>query len=164
MYFLADLQLRIFFQLLIATFLGGLLGLEREYKKKEAGLRTYALVSLASCLFTITAFGSFQKLLGFSGISFDPARVINAVATGLGFIGAGIIIYRGFHIEGLTTAAGIWIAGAIGVAVGAQLYWPAIFATILTILVLAGLRLVEKKVFKKNFQIPSKEQLKSNSF
>lgn len=147
------LQLRILFQLFLALLLGGLLGLEREYKKREAGLRTYALVSLGAALFTIVALESFKKFEGLIGVSFDPSRVINAVAIGIGFIGAGIIIYRRFHIEGLTTAAGLWVAGAIGVAVGSEFYWAAVLTVLLAIIVLAGLHWIEKKIFKKNSQI-----------
>ena len=161
MMFLEDLQLRIFFQLLLAILLGGLLGLEREYKKREAGLRTYALVSLGAALFTIVAFENFKRFTEISGISFDPGRIVNAIAIGIGFIGAGIIIYRRFHIEGLTTAAGLWIAGAIGVAVGSQFYWLATFATLLAILVLSGLHFLERKTFKKELREESESTFRS---
>jgi putative Mg2+ transporter-C (MgtC) family protein len=148
---LADLQLRIFFQLLLALLLGGILGLEREYKKREAGLRTYALVSLGSALFTIIAFESFNILGGKEGLNFDPARIVQAIAIGIGFLGGGIIIYRRFHIEGVTTAAGLWIAAGVGIAVGAQFYWPAILTTLLTVSILIGFYWIEKKFFWKKF-------------
>lgn len=144
------LQLRILFQLFLAVLLGGILGLEREYRKKEAGLRTYALVSLGAALFTIVGLENFKNFTGLLGVSFDPSRVINAVAVGVGFIGAGIIIYRGFHIEGLTTAAGLWVAGAIGVAVGSRFYFAAILTVLFALLVLAGLHLIERKALKKD--------------
>jgi putative Mg2+ transporter-C (MgtC) family protein len=144
-------NLQIFFQLILATLLGGAVGLEREYKRKEAGLRTYALVCLSSCLFAIIAFEVFQFFLGQAGTPLDPLRVIQAVATGIGFIGAGLIIFREKHIEGLTTAAGLWVVAAIGVAIGAKLYLAAIFATFLAIGILAGLRLLEEKVFNKTY-------------
>lgn len=142
----------IIFQLLLATLLGGLLGLEREHKRKEAGLRTYALVSLGAALFTIVGFESFFIFSEKTGLSFDPSRVIAAVIMGVGFIGAGLIIYRQFHVEGLTTAAGLWIAAAIGVSVGVKLYSLAIFGSLLAIGILAGLRLVEEKIFGKTHQ------------
>lgn len=145
----ASSQFQTFIQLLIAMILGGILGLERELRRKEAGLRTYALVSLGSALFTIIGLASFQQFITKSGVSFDPSRVINAVATGIGFIGAGIIMHKGSHIEGLTTAAGLWLASAIGVAVGAGLQWTAFYATILGVIILSGLRLAEEKVLKK---------------
>lgn len=142
-------QIQIIFQLILAVLLGGVVGLEREYKRKEAGLRTYILVSLGSALFTIVAFEVFQSFLGKSGANLDPLRVVQAVAMGIGFIGAGLIIFREKHVEGLTTAAGLWVVAAIGIAVGAKLYFPAIFVTFLAIGILAGLRLLEEKIFGK---------------
>jgi len=132
--------MELFFQLVLAAVLGGLLGLEREYKKKGAGLRTYALVALGAATFTIISFSSV-----FSG---DPLRVVQAVALGIGFIGGGLIIRRHFYVEGLTTAAGLWVVAGIGLAVGAKLYSPAVFITFLAIGILAGLRLIEEKFFK----------------
>ncbi len=143
------MELETFFQLLLAVLLGGIIGLEREYKRKEAGLRTYILISLGSALFTIVAFKIFHSFLGRPELSLDLLRIIQAVAIGIGFIGAGLIIFRETHIEGLTTAAGLWVVAAIGIAVGTKLYFPAIFATFLTIGILAGLRLLEEKVFDK---------------
>ncbi|MCD6410542.1 MgtC/SapB family protein [bacterium] len=135
-------------QLLLAAVLGGILGLEREYGKKEAGLRTYMLVATGSALFTIIAR---EFVLGFSkvpGISLDPLRAIQAIAIGIGFIGSGLIIFRRDHIEGLTTAAGLWLVAAIGVAVGFKLYILASFATLVGVLTLTGLYLIEKIIFR----------------
>jgi putative Mg2+ transporter-C (MgtC) family protein len=143
-------QIQIFLQLLLAAILGGLVGLERGYKRKEAGLRTYALVSVGSALFTIIGFEIFSGFISKTGISFDPSRIIAAVVMGVGFIGTGLIIYRQFHIEGLTTAAGLWLVAAIGSAVGSQLYMIAIFAAFLGIGILSGLRLIEEKLFGKD--------------
>jgi putative Mg2+ transporter-C (MgtC) family protein len=148
-FLLAELQLRIFFQLILAILLGGLIGLEREFKRREAGLRTYALVSLGSALFAIVGLEVFRNFEGIEGVSIDPTRVVQAVAIGIGFIGAGIIIYRHFHVEGLTTAAGLWTAGAIGLAVGFQFYLSAIFATLLVILILSGFYAFEKRFLRK---------------
>ncbi len=142
-------QMQIIFQLLLAALFGGLVGLEREHKRKEAGLQTYSLVTLGACLFTIISFEFFDNFLVKSGISFDPSRVIQAVAIGIGFIGAGIIIFRQSRVEGLTTAAGLWVVAAIGIAIGAKFYFLAIFATLLTIGILAGLGLLEEKIFKE---------------
>lgn len=147
--FLTNPQIIIIFQLLLAAFLGGIIGLEREHKGKEAGLRTYSLVSLGSALFTIAGFESFSIFSGKTGIGFDPSRVVAAVVMGVGFIGAGLIIYRQLHIEGLTTAAGLWIASAVGVAIGVKLFSAAVFVSFLTIGILAGLRLIEEKLFGK---------------
>jgi len=142
---LANFQ--IIFQLFLAAFLGGLVGLEREYKRKEAGLRTYTLVALGSALFTIISFEAFKFFSGKIGVEFDPSRIIGQIVLGVGFLGAGVIIFREARIEGLTTAAGFWVVAAIGAAVGIGFYFPAIFVTFLAILILAGLRLVEEKIF-----------------
>lgn len=146
--FLIDPQIKIILELCLATFLGSLVGLEREYKRKEAGLRTYALVCLGSALFTIISFNGFGAYQGEQGISFDPSRIIGQVVLGIGFIGAGLIVYRQTHIEGLTTAAGLWVAAAIGVSVGVGFYLIAVFAAFLAIGILAGLRLIEEKIIK----------------
>ena len=143
-----DFQIQIIFQLFLAAFLGSLMGLEREYKRKQAGLQTYSLVALGSCLFTINSFQLFNFWLDKTGIRFDPASIIQAIAIGIGFLGAGVIFHRESYIEGLTTAAGLWVAASIGIAVGANLYFLAVFATFLVIGILAGLGLVEEKIFK----------------
>lgn len=142
---LGDYQ--IIFQLLLAAILGGLVGLEREYKRKEAGLRTCCLVSLGATLFTTISFQVFNLFLAKPGITFDPTRIIGQIVLGAGFLGAGVIIYREDRVGGLTTAVGVWVVAAIGTAVGAGLYFPAIFVTFLALLILAGLRLLEEKIF-----------------
>ena len=147
--FLLNPQVQIICQLLLAAFLGGIVGLEREYQKRAAGLRTHSLVCLGSALFTIISLEAFGPWLNQDGISFDPSRIIAAVVMGVGFIGAGLIVFRRFKIEGLTTAAGIWVVAAIGVAVGTKLYLIAIFTAFLTLGILTTLRLFEEKVLKK---------------
>jgi len=135
-------------QLLLAAVLGGILGLEREYGKKEAGLRTYILVAMGSALFTIIAREFVLRFSASQNISLDPLRTIQAIAIGIGFIGSGLIIFRRDHIEGLTTAAGLWLVAAIGVAVGFKLYILASFATLFGVLTLTGLYLIEKIIFR----------------
>jgi len=125
------MEIEIIGQLLLATFLGALIGVEREIKKKGAGLQTYSLVSLATCLFAIILF-QFLNLFSGKDTIFNLAGLIQAVAIGLGFIGAGVIFRQSSGIVGLTTAAGLWMAGAIGIATGAKLYFLAIFSTLLT--------------------------------
>ena len=141
-----ETYLQIIFQLFLAVILGGVVGLEREYKKKKAGLQTYSLVTLGSCLFTLIAFDSLAIFPRMSGVVYNPLRVVQAVAIGIGFIGAGVIFHRQFSIEGLTTAAGLWVAAAIGIAVGAGLYFLAIAATMLAFTILAGLGVIEEKI------------------
>jgi putative Mg2+ transporter-C (MgtC) family protein len=141
------MEIEIIGQLLLATFLGALIGLEREIKKKGAGLQTYSLVSLATCLFAIILF-QFLNLFPGKDTIFNLAGVIQAVAIGLGFIGAGVIFRQQSGIVGLTTAAGLWVVGAIGIAIGAKLYFLAIFTTLLALLILSGFGLLEEKFFK----------------
>jgi putative Mg2+ transporter-C (MgtC) family protein len=143
------MDFQIVIQLLLATVLGGVIGLEREYKRRQAGIRTYSLVCLGAAFFTIVSFETFRLFVNQPGIIFDPARIVGQIVLGIGFLGAGLIIFRDTHIEGLTTAAGLWVAAAVGVAVGTKLYFSAIFVTLLAIFILAGLRRVEEKFFDK---------------
>lgn len=133
-------QLRILLQLLLAVFLGAFMGIEREYVGKAAGIRTFALVALGSCLFTTLSREGFVLFLGQPGVSYDPSRLAGNVVMGIGFLGAGLIIFRGIKIEGLTTAAGLWVAAAVGMAIGCRFYLIGFFTALLVVLVLAGLR------------------------
>ncbi len=142
-------HIQVLIKVVLAVFLGGLIGIEREYKKREAGLQTYSLVTLGSCIFTIIANNIFYLFEESEGLGFDPSRIITAVATGIGFIGAGVIIYRRFKVEGLTTAAGLWASAAIGVALGAGFYFLALISTLLAVIVLFGLGKIEYKYFDK---------------
>jgi len=130
-------------QLLLAIVLGAAIGLERELKRKQAGLQTYSLVTFGACLFSIVIF-SLAKLN-----ILDPSTLITALAIGMGFIGAGAIFRGEERIQGLTTAAGLWTATAIGLAVGAGFYFLAVLATILVVLIFLGFGLVEQKFIKK---------------
>lgn len=143
-------ELQLFLQVLLAAFLGCLIGLEREYTRREAGLKTFSLVALGACFFTAIAF-YISTHASFWGVStqIDPARVIQAVAIGIGFIGSGLIIQYKAQVEGLTTAAALWATAAIGIGVGVGLYLLSIAGTLLTILILAGFRFVEKRLFNK---------------
>lgn len=133
----------VFFKLLLATLCGSLIGLEREIKKKGAGLQTYSLVCLGSSLFSIITFSlSRLKIV-------DPSLIIMAIAVGMGFIGAGAIFRGESQVTGLTTAAGLWATAAIGLAIGASFYFLALFSTLLVLLILAGFGYLEEKVFKK---------------
>jgi len=144
-------QTQIILRLVLAVLLGGIIGLEREIKKREAGLQTYSLVTLGSCLFTIIGCQLCSIFGQNPSVTFDPLRIILAVATGIGFIAAGAIIYRQPHIEGLTTAAGLWMAAAIGIAVGLGLYFVAVFTTILvTLILLIVFGRLERRFFKKD--------------
>ena len=147
--FLLNPQVRIICQLLLAAILGGLVGFEREYQKRAAGLRTHSLVCIGATLFTVISLEAFGSWLDKPGVSFDPSRILAAIVMGVGFIGAGLIVYRRFRIEGLTTAAGMWVVAAIGMAIGVQFYFIAIFTAFLTLAILTVLRLLEEKIFGK---------------
>lgn len=131
-------------QLSFAMFLGLILGMERSIAGKSAGMRTYALVSLGSCMFVIIS--SYVSAANMNYFSFDPLRVTAGIITGVGFLGAGIIILREAHLRGLTTAAGLWVAAGIGVATGFELYLLAFFTTILTLTVFTIMWFAEEKI------------------
>ena len=118
-------------RLLLAAFLGGIIGFQREKANKPAGLRTHILICLGSALFTVVS------VLGFTG-NVDPSRIAAGVVTGIGFIGAGVIFrgMRGDKVMGITTAASIWVTAAIGIAAGAGLYIIASATALVTVLVL----------------------------
>jgi len=142
--------LQLILQLVLALVLGAVIGLERERKEKEAGFQTYSLVALGSCLFTILGFELFSFFTSKASVNFDPSRIIQAIAIGIGFIGAGVVIFRRDHVEGITTAAGLWCAAAIGIAVGVKLYFLALLATILVTLILIVFGEIERKYFKED--------------
>jgi putative Mg2+ transporter-C (MgtC) family protein len=136
----------IFIQLVVALLLGALLGFERLLAGKEAGMRTFGLVTVGSCLFIII--GEIVMKQYYEMFNFDPLRMASSVVTGIGFIGAGLIIFQ-HELRGLTTAATLWVASAIGVAVGFKLYIIAMFTTFLALFVCVGLWFVERYLEKK---------------
>lgn len=134
-------------RLVVAGLLGGLIGVEREFRAKEAGVRTHFIVALGSALFMIIsefAFGDKQH---------DAARVAAQVVSGIGFIGAGVIIFQRNVIRGVTTAAGLWVAAAVGMACGDGMYPVAIAATVLTILCLEMMHFINMQVSEKVIDI-----------
>lgn len=126
-------------RLLIAGVLGAIIGLDREYRAKEAGFRTHFLVSLGSALFMIVSQYGFAGVVGEPGVALDPSRVAAQIVSGIGFLGAGTIIFQKQFVRGLTTAAGLWATAGIGMAVGGGMYLMGVSATVLT---LAGLELL----------------------
>ena len=124
-------------EMMLAVVLGGVIGIERELKDKPAGLRTHILICLGATLFTDLA----QRLVGVGG---DPGRLAGHVAAGVGFIGAGTILHQRGEVTGLTTAANVWVVAAIGMALGFGAYRDAIAATVVVVLVLAGLGHAER--------------------
>lgn len=140
------IETELFIQLIVALLLGALLGFERLLAGKDAGMRTFGLVAVGSCLFIIIG----ESVLKEYGNTFgmDPLRMASSIVTGIGFIGAGLIIFQ-HELKGLTTAAALWVASAIGVAVGFKLYIIAMFTTFLTLFVCVGLWFVERYLEKK---------------
>ena len=137
-----DLILRLF----LGGMMGGLIGLEREFRAKEAGLRTHFIVALGSALFMIIS------QYAFSG-RFDAARVAAQVVSGIGFIGAGVIIFQKNVVRGVTTAAGLWVAAAIGLACGAGMFVVAGAATLMTFICLETMHLVHRYIAEKMVEV-----------
>lgn len=137
-------------KLFLAMCLGALLGTERAVLAKQAaGTRTYGLVSLGAALFVVTANYVDTAYLGV--VNFQPMQVAAAIITGIGFIGGGLIIFRGHTVHGVTTAAGLWIAAGVGIAVAYGLYAIASFATLLALIIFTFMWYIENR-FKHWFE------------
>ena len=137
-------------RLLVAMLLGLGIGLEREYRSdtpRAAGMRTLALVAMGSALFTLISAYGFAAFR----VTTDPSRVAAQIVTGIGFLGAGVIVKEGFSLRGLTTAASIWVASAIGVVLGAGSYWTGLAAAVVTLVALSILRQVEDRLPSQTF-------------
>lgn len=126
---------------------GVIIGYERSFHGRPAGLRTHVLVSLASAvLMLVTVFEQHWVRTGVEEMRLDPTRMAQGIMTGIGFLGAGVIVKEGLNVRGLTTAASIWITAAIGVLAGVGLYIPMAMATIMVIIVLSVFRWIEQWV------------------
>lgn len=132
-------------KILLAIVLGGLIGLERETLGKPAGSRTYALIALGSCLLTILAVQGFSQYPNSS-----PTVMVSSIISGLGFLGAGVIIFHKEKLEGLTTAAALWAIAAVGIAIGIGWYTIALIVSVLMFLLLFIVRKIEYKKSKKD--------------
>ncbi len=140
-------------RLLAAGAMGVCIGLEREYRAKEAGYRTHFLVALGSALLMIVSQYGFEDVLQDGVVRLDPSRIAAQVVSGIGFIGAGTIILQKQIIRGLTTAAGIWATSGIGLAIGAGMYGIGVIATILVLLGLEVLGYFFKSLGLRNMSI-----------
>jgi putative Mg2+ transporter-C (MgtC) family protein len=137
-------------RLCVAAGLGGVIGVEREIRDREAGIRTHMIVALGSGLFTlVSAYGFSNFVTGGKGISEDPTRIAAQIVTGIGFLGAGAIIREGLSVRGLTTAGSLWVVAAIGMAAGAGYYWAAVVSTALTIFALWPLRILAYRTIQR---------------
>jgi putative Mg2+ transporter-C (MgtC) family protein len=134
--------------LVIALAAGGIIGLERSYHGRPAGFRTHALVCLSSCMLMILTVYQETWFSAYSleRISVDPTRMAQGIMTGIGFLGAGVIMKEGLTVRGLTTAASIWITAGIGIMIGVGFYFPAGIGTALTLIVLSVFRWIERKM------------------
>ena len=134
--------------LVVALAAGGIIGLERSYHGRPAGFRTHALVCLASSMLMIlTVYHNRWFDASFlERVAIDPTRMAQGIMTGIGFLGAGVIMREGLTVRGLTTAASIWITAAIGILIGVGFYFPAGIATALTLIALSVFRWIERKM------------------
>ncbi len=136
----------------LAGILGAAIGLERELRDREAGLRTHMVVAMGSALFTIMSAYGFRDVLNGSNallVRTDPTRIAAQIVTGIGFLGAGAIIRQGFSVRGLTTAATLWLTAAIGLAAGAGSYAAAVITTALALFSLWPLRVLAYRAFER---------------
>ncbi len=138
-------------RLAAAAVLGGVIGIERELREREAGFRTHMLVSVGAALFTLVSAYAWTDFTfsQASGVTFDPTRIAAQIVTGIGFIGAGAIIRQGLTVRGLTTAATLWMVAAIGMACGAGFYWAALIATAIALVGLGPLRFVSRRMLDR---------------
>ena len=141
-------NVNILLRLLLSMLMGGLIGSERERSNHAAGLRTHILVCLGSTLIMLLSIYGFADFVAEVNVRIDPARLATAVITGIGFLGAGTILFTGKSITGLTTAASIWVVGAIGLAIGAGFYFAAIVSTFLILLNLIVFNKLEQRYIR----------------
>ncbi len=139
-------DLTILIRLLVATGLGALIGFEREFSGKIAGLRTHTLVALGSALFTVISILLFTKFPSVNGVAGYDYHLVANIIVGIGFIGAGAIMRKDDHVSGTTTAASLWVVAAIGMASGFGLFKEAVATAVLAYTVLKGLWFLEKRM------------------
>lgn len=144
-------------RLVIAAVLGAVIGFEREVQNGSAGLRTHILIALAACLFTLLAFEIYEIAVAGGSESPDPIRAVEAVTAGIAFLGAGAIFQQRGNVRGLTTGAGMWLAGAVGVATALGYYLIALGVAILAVLILAALRIFAHKMIGEDDEPESEE-------
>jgi putative Mg2+ transporter-C (MgtC) family protein len=147
---ISPLDWSLLLRLLVAAVLGSIVGADRERLAWAAGLRTHMLVSVGACLFMIVSAFGFADILGTAHVILDPSRIAAQVVSGIGFLGAGSILLRGEVVRGLTTAASLWSVAAIGLAVGGGLYVEAVAATLVILIILAGIKPIETRFQQRN--------------
>ena len=140
-------------RLILASFLGGIIGLERQIRAKEAGVRTHILIGIGSAMFMIVSKYGFYDVIGHEHIGLDPSRIAAQVVTGVGFLGAGIILVQKQTIRGLTTAADVWVTAAIGLVIGSGMYEVGIVGTIMALIVLEFFRQLTYRFLNHHLQL-----------
>ena len=142
-----DQHWELFLRIIIGTVLGGVIGYERDVHRRPAGLRTHVIVALAASTFMVvsTQFVHFQSYGKGDLVTVDPSRIAASVVSGIGFLGAGAILRTGISVQGLTTAAGLWLVAAIGLFAGAAMYAESVFVTAAGLVALTVLRRLEDK-------------------
>ena len=144
-----DPSLIIFGKLVLAALLGIIIGTERAVVAQQtAGTRTFGLVALGACMYIIAGMSANSDFVGL--VNFDPSRVLAAIIQGIGFLGAGLIIFKNDTLHGVTTAAGLWVSAGVGCLVALEMYLIAIFVTFLALLIFFGMWYIEN-TFKKKF-------------
>lgn len=136
----------------LAAFLGGVIGIERDIHRRQAGLRTHFIVSMASGTFMVVSahFVHYQNYVPGQLVTVDTSRIAASVVAGVGFLGGGSILRTGATVQGLTTAAGLWLVAAIGLCAGSGMYVESVYSTLLGLLALTFLRVLEdKKVVRR---------------
>lgn len=145
-YHLSSIELEVITRLFVAAVLGACMGLERSLAGKHAGMRTYALVSLGSCLFTVAGLVASYQLTNFAGT--NPLQIAASIVIGIGFIGSGLAL-RAEHAAEITTASGIWLVAAVGMTAGFGYFAVALAATVLGLLIFSALSRVENRLRRR---------------
>lgn len=141
----------ILIRLLTGAFCGAIIGIERERKEWAAGMRTHMMVSVGATLYMIVSIYGFNEVLNHDNVSIDPSRVASQVVSGIGFIGAGTIIFlRQGVVRGLTTASGLWTVAGIGLAIGGGMYVAGVATTLIALIILWVLQPIESFVYRRS--------------
>ena len=149
-----SLTYELILRIIVGGILGGIIGIEREKRAKEAGFRTHFLVALGSTLISVISAYGYDKVADIIPIArYDPSRLAAQIVSGIGFIGAGLIIFQKNVIHGLTTAAGLWVTAAIGIACGVGRYDLAIVTTVMVLIALEIVIVIDQKLNKRQLSI-----------
>lgn len=147
-------------RIILSMIIGGVVGVQREFQRNSAGFRTHTLVSLGACVAMLTNEYLFRMYTPMS--TMDIARMGSYVISGIGFLGAGSIIKDGFRVQGLTTAAGLWVVACLGIAAGAGFYLAAVLGTAMVVVTLTLLKVIEEKFMRKKNRMQVDLQIKNS--